>query len=65
MLDAAVFAYTHLLLEDRLGEGWVDGRLSKVVKACEGLRRHRERVMERYFERGGVGSAKVVRIVQQ
>jgi len=37
--DAAVFAYTHVLLDDNLG--WRDTRLGDLVRKCEGLVRHR------------------------
>ncbi|KAF1982445.1 hypothetical protein K402DRAFT_466745 [Aulographum hederae CBS 113979] len=55
LLDAAVFSYTHLLLDERLGggEGWVDGRLAEIVKACENLVGHRGRILERYYAARG------------
>ncbi|KAI9687687.1 MAG: hypothetical protein M1820_010393, partial [Bogoriella megaspora] len=43
LLDASVFAYTHLLLDD--GMGWVDGRLGRAVGRWGNLVRHRERVV--------------------
>ena len=47
MLDAAVFAYTHPLLDDRLG--WVDRRLVEAVEALPRLVRHRARMLEAYY----------------
>lgn len=47
VFDAGVFAYTHLLLDE--GLGWVRTELGDVVRGCEGLVRHRERVLEVYF----------------
>ena len=42
MLDAAVFAYTHCILE--LGIG-----MEGPVERCEALVRHRQRILSRYF----------------
>lgn len=47
LMDASVFAYTHLLLDDKLG--WEDGRLNEGVRECANLVRHRARILERYF----------------
>ncbi|KAI9835048.1 MAG: hypothetical protein M1819_002600 [Sarea resinae] len=41
--DAAVFAYTHLLLDE--GMGWRDTRLVSAVRKKTGLVKHRERVL--------------------
>ncbi|KNG47849.1 mitochondrial outer membrane protein [Stemphylium lycopersici] len=43
LFDASVFAYTHLLLDEGLGRGWVDGRLRDRVMGKRGLVEHRER----------------------
>ncbi|KAF2848099.1 hypothetical protein T440DRAFT_429310 [Plenodomus tracheiphilus IPT5] len=53
LFDASVFAYTHLLLDEGLGRGWVDGRLGDAVRGRKGLVRHRGRILERYFAEGG------------
>jgi hypothetical protein len=63
LFDAAVFGYTGLLLDgglvekgDGRGEGrngecrWVDTRLCDAVKVRKNLVRHRERIVERFFE---------------
>lgn len=44
LFDAAVFAYTHLLLEEEQGQGWQDGRLRRLLQDRPGLVRHRKRV---------------------
>ncbi|OBT99852.1 hypothetical protein VE01_02240 [Pseudogymnoascus verrucosus] len=45
MLDAEMFAYTHLVLEE--GMGWGDGRLGREVRRWGALVEHRERVLKR------------------
>lgn len=45
VLDAEVFAYTHLLVGGQLA--WTDGRLGEVLRRHEGLVRHAERLYER------------------
>ncbi|CAI6340880.1 unnamed protein product [Periconia digitata] len=50
--DASVFAYTHLLLDERLSgvEGcWVDSRVRDLVRARKGLVGHRERILKGWF----------------
>ena len=47
MFDAAVFAYTNVLLDERLA--WGDARLTEVVRAFEALVAHRERILGRYW----------------
>ena len=42
MLDAAVFAYTHLILDLHVG-------LEGVLERFDGLVRHRGRILMRYF----------------
>lgn len=49
LFDASVFAYTHLLLDEGLGRGWVDGRLRDRVMGKRGLVEHRERVLGGWF----------------
>jgi len=49
LFDASVFAYTHLLLDEELGRGWVDIRLRDAVLARQNLVRHRERIVQSYF----------------
>ncbi|RYN42409.1 hypothetical protein AA0112_g1337 [Alternaria arborescens] len=50
LFDASVFAYTHLLLDQRLGKDWVDTRLRDALMARRHLVTHRNRVLARYFE---------------
>ena len=47
LLDAAVFAYTHLLLHDEID--WQDAEMVKVLKQYPNLVRHRSNLMQRYF----------------
>lgn len=49
LFDASVFAYTHLLLNESLGKGWVDRRLCDVLRSKRGLCSHRDRIVQRYF----------------
>ena len=49
LFDAAVFAYTHLLLDEGLGQGWKDNTLSLTVSSREKLVSHRERLLDMYF----------------
>ncbi|KAF2646066.1 hypothetical protein P280DRAFT_414997, partial [Massarina eburnea CBS 473.64] len=49
LFDAAVFAYTHLLLDDGFAGGWADTRLCDSVRGRRGLVAHRERVWRGYF----------------
>ena len=53
LFDASVFAYTHLLLDDKLGKGWVDTRLRDALMVRRRLVSHRERILSRYFEKTG------------
>ncbi|KAL0263716.1 hypothetical protein SLS55_002697 [Diplodia seriata] len=54
VFDAAVFAYTHLLLTQDLGGagGWAKSRLGDAVRARQRLVRHQERVSEAFFHHG-------------
>ena len=49
LADAALFAYTHLLLDENME--WQDRRMVDMVerKRREGLVRHRERILREYF----------------
>ena len=47
LMDACVFAYTHLLLDDALE--WSDRRLNEDLKKYSNLVKHRDRLMENYF----------------
>ncbi|KAL9096044.1 MAG: hypothetical protein Q9165_001566 [Trypethelium subeluteriae] len=47
LMDASVFSYTHLLLDDTLG--WSDKRLNDDLRKYSNLVRHRDRVFERCF----------------
>jgi metaxin len=49
LFDASVFAYTHLLLDEELGRGWVDTTMCDAVRARKNLVRHRERILAEYF----------------
>jgi metaxin len=49
LFDASVFSYTHLLLDDEFGRGWVDTRLRDAVLQRSGLVRHRARIADEYF----------------
>ncbi|KAJ9665703.1 hypothetical protein H2201_004187 [Coniosporium apollinis] len=51
LFDAAVFAYTHLLLDEELGEGWRERRLCDAVRQCSGLVKHQEQILEQYFSK--------------
>ena len=47
MFDAEVFAYTYLVLDERIGMG--ESRLARGLKRWENLIGHRERIVERYW----------------
>ena len=47
LADAALFAYTHLLLDE--GMGWADGRMVEMLKGRESVVRHRDRILETFF----------------
>lgn len=47
LFDAAVFAYTHLLLDGEMG--WVDTRMQRGLRSFGVLVEHRERLLGRYF----------------
>ncbi|KAF1830085.1 hypothetical protein BDW02DRAFT_592159 [Decorospora gaudefroyi] len=49
LFDATVFAYTHLLLDDTLGKGWIDTRLRDALMSRKSLVRHRDRILAEYF----------------
>lgn len=49
LFDASVFAYTHLLLDDGLGNGWVESRLRDAVLQSKSLVAHRNRVLAGYY----------------
>ena len=48
LLDASVFAYTHLLLSETMC--WNDKRLANALAKHDNLVRHSERISRRYFE---------------
>lgn len=52
LFDAAVFAYTHLLLDD--GLAWGERRLSDIVGDFQNLVEHRDRIFRRCW--GSEGS---------
>lgn len=47
LFDASVFAYTHLLLDDRLG--FTENQMGKMVKRHENLVQHQNRIVEMYY----------------
>lgn len=49
LFDASVFAYTQLLLDERMQ--WRDGKLPAALRRRANLVGHRERVLTRYFGR--------------
>ncbi|KAF2489644.1 hypothetical protein BU16DRAFT_471240 [Lophium mytilinum] len=49
LFDASVFAYTHLLLDAYLGNGWAEPRLRNSVLAHKKLVAHRDRILAGYF----------------
>lgn len=53
LFDASVFAYTHLLLDDGLGRGWVDTRLRDALMSRKRLITHQNRVLRVYFAEEG------------
>lgn len=52
LFDASVFAYTHLLLDETLGKGWVDTRLRDTLTSRNRLITHRDRILAQYFADG-------------
>jgi len=48
LFDASVFAYTQLLLDEKMG--WKEKRLVRAIRKRENLVRHRERLLVRYFD---------------
>ncbi|KAF2202782.1 hypothetical protein GQ43DRAFT_391394 [Delitschia confertaspora ATCC 74209] len=49
LFDASVFAYTHLLLDDKLGKGWMDERLRNAVLQSKNLTAHRNRILTMHY----------------
>ena len=49
LFDASVFAYTHLLLNDGLGKGWLDTRLRDTLMSRQRLIAHRNKILKTYF----------------
>jgi metaxin len=49
LFDASVFAYTHLLLDEGLGKGWLDTRLPDALMSRKRLISHRDRILASYF----------------
>ena len=47
LVDAALFAYTHLLLDESMG--WKDKRLVRSVERFAPLRRHHDRIMREFY----------------
>jgi metaxin len=51
LFDASVFAYTHLLLDNDLGKGWMDTRLRDALMSRKRLIMHRDRIFASYFSK--------------
>lgn len=51
LFDASVFAYTHLLLDEKMG--WREKRLLRGLRRKENLVAHRERLLSKYFGENG------------
>ncbi|KAF2838163.1 hypothetical protein M501DRAFT_936244 [Patellaria atrata CBS 101060] len=49
LFDAAIFAYTHLLLDEKLGNGWAEVRMSRIVRKHGRLVHHRNAILDMYF----------------
>lgn len=49
LFDASVFSYTHLLLDESLGRGWVDTRLRDALMSRSRLITHRDRILAEHF----------------
>ncbi|KAF2190207.1 hypothetical protein K469DRAFT_561452 [Zopfia rhizophila CBS 207.26] len=49
LFDASVFAYTHLVMDENLGNGWIDTRLHDAVLQSKNLVSHRNRILTTYF----------------
>jgi metaxin len=49
LFDASVFAYTHLLLDEGLGKGWLDTHLRDALMSRKRLIVHRNRILDAYF----------------
>lgn len=49
LFDASVFSYTHLLLDENLGKGWIDSRLRNTLLMRKRLANHRNRIIASYF----------------
>lgn len=47
LVDAALFAYTHLLLDKNMG--WKDKRLVRRVERFAPLRQHHDRIMREFY----------------
>jgi metaxin len=47
LFDASVFAYTHLILDEKLG--WKYNRLEHSLSRYGNLEQHRQRLLNRYF----------------
>lgn len=49
LFDASVFAYVGLALDGGLAGGWSDRRLVDCVQGKQGLRRHRDEILQRFW----------------
>lgn len=47
LFDASVFAYTHLILDEKME--WKDNRLARLLLKYDRLVQHRQRLLENYF----------------
>ncbi len=51
LFDASVFAYTHLLLDDDLGKGWLDTHLRDTLTSRQRLVAHRNKILYTFFHK--------------
>lgn len=47
LFDASVFAYTHLILDEKMG--WQNNKLGDQLRPRENLVQHRNRILEMYY----------------
>lgn len=59
LFDASVFAYLHLMLDEKLG--WTHNPLGEGLRRFENLVGHRERIVERFYGAAGESSVEEVR----
>lgn len=57
LFDASVFSYTHLLMDDKVGNGWSDTRLRDALLKRKRLASHRDRILASYFSNFQTGES--------